>query len=138
MSKLGIDKVLKKFGQMREELPKILANDTVRFFLQGFNREGFTDRKFEAWKPRKRVALSGRDSTRKILVDSGALRRSVSNSVKVATFDLIKFSVELPYAEYVNNGTAKMPARKFMGFSAELKKQNQKKIKQVIDKIWRA
>lgn len=135
MSKMGIDKVMKKFADMREQLPKVLANDTVKFFLQGFNKEGFTDTAFKQWAPRK-GKQTGRNATRKILVDSGALRRSVSNSAKITTFELIKFSVELPYAEYVNNGTPNMEARKFMGVSAELKKKNQKKIKQVIDVIW--
>jgi len=135
MSKLGIDKVMKKFNDMRDQLPKVLANDTVKFFLQGFSKEGFTDNNFKPWAPRK-GKQTGRNETRSILVDTGALRRSVSNSVKITTFDLIKFSVELPYAEYVNNGTSKMEARKFMGASAELNKRNKKKIKQVIDVIW--
>ena len=135
MSKMGIDKVMKKFADMREQLPKVLANDTVKFFLQGFAKEGFTDTAFKPWAPRK-GKQTGRNATRSILVDTGALRRSVSNSAKITTFELIKFSVELPYAEYVNNGTPNMEARQFMGASAELKKKNQKKIKQVIDVIW--
>jgi phage gpG-like protein len=137
MSKMKFDKAIGRFEKIRYGLPKIIADDSVRFFLDGFNKEGFTDTAFKAWKPRK-GKQSGRNATRKILVDSGALRRSVSNSVKVATWDLIKFQVELPYAKYVQEGTDKMPARKFIGLSKQLMLQNQKKIRQVIDKIWRA
>jgi phage gpG-like protein len=135
MSKLGIDKSLSKFENIKFQLPKIIANDGVRFFLKGFRSQGFTDEVFTRWKSRKGVQ-KGRDATRNILVDSGALRRSVSNSVKVATWDKIKFQVELPYAAYLNNGTDKMPQRKFMGDSKKLTQENIKKIKEVIGSIW--
>lgn len=135
MSKMGIDKVMKKFDQMRDVLPKVLADDTLKFFISAFNKEGFTENGFKPWAPRK-GKQTGRNSTRKILMDTGKLKRSVSNSIKIETFNLIKFSVEVPYAEYVNNGTGNMVARKFMGKSPELKKRNEKLIKQVIDDIW--
>lgn len=135
MSKLGLDKAIKRFERIRFELPKIVANDCVRFWLDGFQKEGFTNVQFEPWKPRK-GKQTGRNSTRRILVDSGALRRSVSNSVKEATWQRISFKVELPYAVYHMTGTGKMPKRKFMGDSVTLRRQLTKKTRDVISKIW--
>lgn len=135
MSKMGFNRKISKFERLRFELPKIIANDSVRFFLDGFNKQGFTDSAFAGWKPRKGTQ-SGRNATRKILVDTGALRRSVSNSVKTASWELIRFQVELPYAAYINKGTDKMPQRKFMGTSFQLRKENVEKIRKVINKIW--
>lgn len=135
MSKLGLNKALAKFEQIKTTLPRVIANDSVGFFLKGFDKGGFTDASFKAWKPRKGKQY-GRNATRKILVDSGALRRAVSNSVKQANWDAIKFEVELNYAAYVNNGTDKMPQRKYIGSSKKLTKQNLEKIEVVINNIW--
>jgi phage gpG-like protein len=135
MSKFGFHKAAMRLETIKYQLPKVIANDATRFWLKGFKDEGFTDENFKAWKPRK-GKQSGRNATRRILVDSGALRRSVSNSVKIATWQVIKFSVELPYANYVQEGTDNMPARKFMGDSLQLRKQLGAKITMVINKIW--
>lgn len=135
MSKFGFNKAIMKLETIKTQLPKVIANDAVGFWLKGFREEGFTDKTFKAWKPRKGTQ-TGRNATRKILVDSGKLRRSVSNSVKTATWQMIHFKVEVPYAKYVQEGTDKMEARKFMGDSFQLRKQLTAKINLVIRKIW--
>ena len=135
MSKFGFNRSQEKMNLIKQDLPKVIANDSIRFFLSGYKKQGFENKIFEAWKPRLNKG-KGRDLTRSILVDSGALRRSLSNSVKLATWELIKFQVEVPYAGYINYGTDKMVARKFIGKSKELDKQIFVKINKVVSKIW--
>lgn len=135
MSKLKIDEALRKFENVKRSLPQVLANDAVRFFNRSFIKQGWEDTKLEAWQPRLRNPKK-RDKTRKILVDSGALRRAVSTSLTKATFEEIKFEVSLPYAMVHNTGSNIMPQRKFMGDSEALRKIQRKKIKQAMQSIW--
>jgi hypothetical protein len=42
----------------------------------------------------------------------------------------------VPYAEYHNEGTDKLPKREFMGDSKTLRDMQLKKLQQMSDKIW--
>lgn len=150
MSKFGFDKVLENFERTKRELPKIIANDAKNYFVKSWDAQGWDG---VGWKePQRKVPGTkaykypkkgaDRRHTRAILVGSGALRRAVATSIKMATWDMIKFEVNLPYAKIHNEGlklgrgTGNMPKRKFMGDSPILKKQIRAKVDTAISKIW--
>lgn len=146
MSKFNFDRVLRNVEQMKQELPKELANDTQKFFNAAFVKQGWDGK---TWKtPQRRIAGTnpykypkfkdlGR-RTRATLVKTGRLRRTVATALKQASFESIKFFVDLPYASVHNNGEGNIPQRKFMGDSPTLRKLQRAKIKKVIDSIWQA
>lgn len=103
MDKFNFDQVIKKLEQAKSSLPKVLANDTKKFFLASWQKQGWDNGGVKAWSPRK-YNKNKRSAGRAILVKSGALRRAVNASLKSATFDSIKFSVDLPYAQIHNEG----------------------------------
>lgn len=134
--------------RMKETLPPLIANQAQRFFTKTFKDGGFDDNGLKAWKEVNRripgtpeykypktTQLSRRTSP--ILVRTGKLRRAVSESIRTVTFDRITLTVALPYAGYVNDGTENMPQRKFMGDSADLRKQQIELIEAEIDKTFK-
>ena len=140
MSKFNLDRVLQNVEQMKTTLPKVLANDAKRFFLSSWDKQGFTDVGLTPWKPRAKETKKTKGKS--ILVGTGKLRRAVANSVKSATFESIKFEVNLPYAAIHNEGGTlhnggTMPKREFMGDSKTLRDLLEKKINLAIEKIWR-
>ena len=141
MDKFNFDQVIKKLEQAKSSLPKVLANDTKKFFLASWQKQGWDDGGVKAWAPRK-YNKNKRSAGRAILVKSGALRRAVNASLKSATFDSIKFSVDLPYAAIHNEGLKmkngkNMPKRQYMGDSESLRKIQKEKIQKSIDKIFK-
>lgn len=136
MSKFGFDKVLKNMQMVKRELPKQVANDTKLYFLNAFRLEAWDGKPWELPERRKRKARSSRDRS-KTLVQSGALRRAVSNSLKEATFQVIRFDVtDVNYAGYNNFGTQRNPQRQFMGQTNELTKIQTERITKIMDRIW--
>ena len=141
MDKFNFDQIIKKLEQAKSSLPKVLANDTKKFFLSSWQKQGWDDGVVKSWAPRK-YNKNKRAAGRSILVKSGALRRAVNTSLKSETFDNIKFSVDLPYAQIHNDGLTmkngkRMPQRKYMGDSASLRKIQKQKIQYSIDKIFK-
>jgi phage gpG-like protein len=151
MSKFGFDRVLKNLEQTKKELPKVIANDAKLFFLKSFEQQGWEG---VSWKqPQRKIPgtkaykypKKGADArhTRAILVQSGALRRAVATSLRTATWQLIRFEVNLPYAAIHNfglklgRGTGNMPMRKYMGDSITLRKLQRAKIDRAMGEIWR-
>jgi len=104
MSKFKFDKVLKNMQDMKKVLPAKLGATGTVFFNNSFRNQGFTDRVLTLWEKRKG---SRRDSGRNILVKTGRLKGAVNNSLKIATWDQIKWKIpggEVPYAAIHNNG----------------------------------
>ena len=72
----------------------VLANDTVNYALENFDKESFEN---VAWKPRK-----DKNNTRSLLVKSGRLKRSVR--VVRTTVNSFAVGSDMPYAAVHNNG----------------------------------
>ena len=139
MDKFNFDTIIKKLESKKSSLPKILANSTKKFFLASWEKQGWDDNGITKWAPRKK---NKKAIGRAVLVKSGALRRAVNASLKSATFDSIKFGVDLPYAQIHNDGLPmkngkRMPKRKYMGDSASLRKIQKGDIHKEIDKIFK-
>ena len=141
MDKFNFDQVIKKLEQAKSSLPKVLANDTKKFFLASWQKQGWDDGGVKAWAPRK-YNKNKRSAGRAILVKSGALRRAVNASLKSATFDSIRFVVDSPYAKVHNDGLPMrngkpIQRRQSVGDSASLRKIQKEKIQKSIDKIFK-
>ena len=109
MDKFNLDKVIKAIEQQKRELPILLGNDTKNYFLSSWNKKRWgnenwpeVQRRIAGTKAYQSASKSAR--TRSILVQSGRLRRDVANSLRVATWDKIQFSVQNPYAAIHNYG----------------------------------
>ncbi|MDQ3534627.1 MAG: phage virion morphogenesis protein [Bacteroidota bacterium] len=139
-NKFKFDEKIKRFNEVKKDLPKIIGNMAVNHFKDSFRAGGFTDATFKPWPKRKPGAK--RNSGRAILVDTGHLKSSVN--LKESTFSKIRISSEgLSYADVHNRGLRAgrgkgftMPKRKFMGNSAKLQKQMLDKINSKIKGVF--
>ena len=149
MDAFGIDRIIKGISAMKNELPKVLANQAQNFFVDNFAKQGFDNGTVKKWKEVQR-RIPGTPSykypkkkdlgrrSRAILQGkgSGQLRGAVNNSIREASFSLVRLTVSVPYASYLNKGTPKMPARKFIGNSKTLNKQHEETIKDFVNKAF--
>lgn len=124
--KIDFDKINSNLNKLVKNLPVQVGNVALNHTKDSFRKQGFTDEKLDPWKARKTQNRSDRKSRkqRAILVDSGALRRSLR--VRKAVFEEIAIgSYGIPYAKRHNQGLSKMPKRQFVGHSAVLNKKIQ-------------
>lgn len=108
-SRFGFDIMLKKVEAMKRDLPPVIGNMGLRFFVDNFAKQGWTDKSFKAWEPKK-----DKKNTLPILVGksggtkSGAhthLRKAVNNSLVRSVWNEILFDVKgVPYARIHNEG----------------------------------
>jgi len=87
-----------KLKEAKQHMPDELANMSLKFFDQSFKKQGFEDNIFQHWKERKKKDKRNR----KILIKSGALRRSIM--VKYKSFNKIIIGSYLPYSRIHNEG----------------------------------
>ena len=149
-NRFGFDRIIKNFEQVKTTLPQVLANDTKNFFL----RENFDKQQFNgvAWADVKRHGKKGGSQRNQSasLVQSGKLRRAVANSLLIANWNEIVFSVRDStakdgfnyggihnYGGHAGRGASfEMPKRQFIGDSAALREKQLAAIKRTVDKIW--
>jgi phage gpG-like protein len=137
---------------MKRSMPIKVANATKNYFIQNFTNQSFDGK---AWQEVQR-RISGTNAnkyakpsskTRSILIQSGKLRRAVSTSLRLATFDKIEFLIDggtIPYAQVHNDGGRagrgagfQMPKRQYIGDTKELRKKQIDIIVNEIDTIWK-
>lgn len=135
---MGFD-IKQKLAELKTKkklLPVRIGNIAKNHFLDSFREGGFTDVYFDPWASRKSKNRSDRRNPRPraILVDSGALRRSIR--VGSARWDKIEVgSFGIPYASYHNQGIGKQPVRKFVGSSAVMSFKIRKRIREEIKDV---
>jgi len=145
VDKFNFGDIIKRLEATKKDLPIKLANDTKNYFLSSWKKQGFDG---QTWKEPLRKSIKGGGSKNKsaILVQSGRLRRDVSNSLKQANWDKIIFKVDNPYAAIHNFGlmgkafgkhSFKMPQRQFIGDTKELRNKQLELIKRSIGSIWK-
>lgn len=134
------DKSLKAFHKFKEEAPKAIANQSKNHFLEGFRKGGGqTDDSKNGWRAREKTAK--RNVGRAILVDTGALRRSI-NVIKATWKEIIIGSVGVVYAARHNEGIIDrlgraMPKREFIGDSKVLNEKNKKTLSKLLGKVFK-
>jgi len=125
MSKFKFGDRANKLRSSQSVILEKMANNAINFFkVKAFDEQGFTDKTLERWAPRKSNAA--RNIGRKLLVDTGRLRQSIT--LLYRSKDVVRVGTDVPYAPYVNRGTNNMPAREFIGKSEQLKTINQNEI----------
>lgn len=128
-----------KFNTLKLTAPKVIANNSLNWFLEGFRKGGFqTDASKSGWQPRKpRKNESG--GRRSNLIKTGALRRDFK--VLKAVFGKIVLGTRnIPYANRHNEGITdrlgrQMPKREFAGDSKKLNEDNVKVLEKMLDKV---
>lgn len=131
----NFDKSKQAFETFKTKAPQVLANDSLNHFSEGFRMNGGkTEASKTGWEPRKQNAK--RNSGRGILIDTGALRRSLK--VISATWkNIVIGSVGTAYAERHNEGLSGMPKREFIGDSNELNEKNKKTLVRLLTSVFR-
>lgn len=121
----------REIDRLKQILPKIIANEALNYFLEGFrNGGGQTDA--GRWPSRRPSAR--RNSGRALLVDTGALRRDIK--IRSTRMGKILIGTErIIYARRHNEGLKGMPKREFLGDSKKLDTKLKKTILKEINKI---
>ena len=128
-------KSLAGFQDMKMKAPKIIANNSKNHFLEGFRKGGGqTDASITGWEPRQRTAK--RNQGRGILINTGALRRSI-DVLKATWKEIIIGTTRIAYAERHNEGLAGMPQREFIGDSRALNEKNKKLLITLLGKVFK-
>jgi phage gpG-like protein len=118
----AVQQIMNDKNNFDKEMSRVLAqlgDEALKFFKASFEKQGFTDKNFEAWE-KDEDSKGGQ-----ILVKTGALRDSLK-VVKIDN-DTVSIQSDLPYAQVQNEGgntgrsnNTRIPARKFLGDSNEL------------------
>jgi len=87
---------VRHFETLKRTLPRKVAGMAVNRFKSSFDKQGFMDRSFRAWEPRKG---GGGGAT---LVQTGHLRDSIK--IDSATMRQVSISNDAPYANIHNEG----------------------------------
>ena len=124
-------KKVRQTGRYKENLPRIIANNSLNWFLEGFRKGGGQT---DAGRWKERASTARKNIGRAILVLTGALRRDI----RIRTLNIKKIilgTARIPYARRHNEGLKGMPKREFLGGSKKLDKKNKKIILRGLDKI---
>ena len=160
MDFLGLDKIKANLQETQRELLVTLGNQAQNYFVSSWRKQGFDGKPWKevqrrepgkaAYKYPKTKGFGRR--TNPILIGAGysigkgatskggTLRRAVSNMMRTAEIGKgrLKMVVDVPYAGYLNEGTDNMVKRQFVGQTPELTQMQEKKIKQIYDKMFKA
>lgn len=132
----NFDQKIREIERKKSTLPLKVAAIAKSHFQKSFKDQGFTDTKLDPWASRKTQNKSDRRTTKRraILVDSGALRRSIS--IVKATFNRIEVgSTGISYAKYHNRGLKPQPLRRFVGRSVVMNRKIRAKIRAEIKAV---
>jgi phage gpG-like protein len=102
-----------KTDQLLRESTQLVAVLAERHYRDNFRAAGFMDATLERWKP-----LTQRSG--KPLNKSGVLKGSIRAMIIGHT---VKIATDTPYAQYQQEGTRTIPARRFIGPSKALNKK---------------
>lgn len=123
-----ISKQIRELEAAQVPMMKKIGEVARIFFIDTFNKKGFTDKNFEAWE-------KDENPSNELLVRTGDLKRSIR--VSEISEKKVTISSDIAYATFINDGTSRMPARKFMGDSALLSTMVEKEIDNTIKKIFK-
>lgn len=84
---------------LRSKALRLIAGVALGFYQDSWRRKGYIGSGYRQWKPRNPNAP--RHSGRALMVDSGALRRSMTYSI---TGNVVKIWSNMPYAQMHNEG----------------------------------
>lgn len=137
---IQFSRMVDNLGRVYPLIPHKAAIIVVNFIKERFRDEAWLDSTKESWKPRK-TTQSKRDRSRRILTDSGKLRRSARKDRVTATSAIVAIGGNgIDYAQIHNEGgeintTANVRAhtRKRQG-RTEVVRKHTRKVYLIIDK----
>ncbi len=94
---------------------KQVGEEARNFFIETFEKKGFTDKNFKAWEKDKE-SYGG-----ELLEKTGDLKRSIQ--ISEISNNSVTISSRMNYASFINDGTNRMVGRQFMGDSYILGKK---------------
>lgn len=105
-----------------------MANNSVQYFkVDTFDKAAFDGSK---WKDRK-----DNDSSRRLLVKTGRMRQDIR--VTERGINHRRIGTNVPYAKYHNEGTNRLPQRKFIGNSKWLYRRNAVELLRAVKSVFR-
>lgn len=120
--------------QLKRSLVDVIEVESEKHFDRNFENSAFHGSFTAPWKPR-----ANKDTSRKLLVKSGDLRKSATTAHR--NIRGVKFVLDQVYAKVHNEGGHAgrgegftMPKRQFIGRSSQLDRKIIKKMKAIIDK----
>lgn len=135
-----IKQAIKEFNVAIDDMVTIMGNDAVNFYKDSFIQQGFVDDGLKKWKGRKRV--DRKRPGRGILVDTGALRRSL-RARKIDRYT-IRMESNVAYSVVHNEGLRSgrgkgfvMQKRQFVGNSRTLNNRLTSKFAERINRIFK-
>ena len=132
------NKKINDFKKLNRTLPKRIGNIALNHFLKSFDREAFSDGSISSDPWAKRKSKTKRDKTagrRQLLIQSGALKRSIKVSPGASFKKIAVGSYGIVYASRHNRGLKGMPKRQFIGKSKILNKRIKFVINQEMKKL---
>ena len=100
---------------LMQEIGDIITED-IRNMIST-RKVGPDDRPWAPWAPSTAKARERKgNAALGLLVDSGTLLRSITSQV-IGSHHTVQIGTNVSYAQYLNQGTPKMPARPFLGIS---------------------
>jgi phage gpG-like protein len=132
-----LGKIVRRMPQIKRDiLQTIIAVEAERMWAENFRKEGFTDRSFTPWAPRKKPEKP----KRALLVKTSTLKGHALKGRK--TPNSVDFVFPLEYERVHNEGLKAgrgkgfiMPKRQFIGPSAELNKRIDSKVKTYLNNL---
>lgn len=135
-----IEGKIKAFQRFEKNIPRRVGNIALNHFLESWDDEAFSDstKGSNPWAQRKTQNRADvrTQQRRQLLIDTGALKRSMKVS-RPATFKRIAVgSYGIKYAEFHNKGIAgRLDKRQFVGKSAVLDKKIHRLISNELKRI---
>ena len=108
-----IQNLINQITGMEREIMQSNGQIAKDFFVSSFDKKGFEDIDFESW-PDDKVD----DKVGTLMDRTGSLKSSIE--IQDVTDTSVTISSNSSYGAFVNNGTSRIPARKFIGDSKAL------------------
>ncbi len=124
VSKFNFSTILNRWNRSKTKIANSVSNKAFKYFKSNYYREGWEPVGFQKWVSKKRK------NGKKILVNKGVLRGSIFIASK--RFNQITIATNVPYGEYHQTGTTKMPQRPFLYNSEKLEQEILKEIDNTI------
>lgn len=123
-----IRKKLDNPRNLMQEIGDIIAEDIKNMI--SVRKTSPSDQPWAPWADSTRKSRERKgNAALGLLVDSGTLLRSITSQV-IGSHHTVQIGTNVHYAEYLNNGTNKMPARPFIGISKRAQEGINQAIKQ--------
>lgn len=128
MSKFKFRDKIKKISIAKQAALERMGNNAVQYFkVDTFDKASFDGDK---WKERKSP-----DSSRQMLVKTGRMRQDIRITERGLSHRRVGTTV--PYAKFHNEGTDRLPKRKFIGDSKVLYRKNSVELLRAIKSVFR-